>query len=252
MSILTNPSRFLVNVPELQNVVTSATGISAVNTNIAQLQSQIDTTNRIVKTNTFQVYSGSNITVRNNLYLSNSGIYYNGMAALNSNGVNSANTLSFSVNTVEVGRFTAAGYLGILNKSPSAPLDVNGSVIVRQANLYVSTFGTPFTASMGNVTADGNMYASAFLVTSDPKLKCDVIPYISKGLPTPVEFTWISNGRRDIGVLADDVLAIEPRCVETDKNGILRVDYPKLVTVCLSEIHALRQRVDCLESTMKG
>jgi len=229
MSILTNPSAYLINVPELQNVVTSATGISGNSAyTTAQLQTMVDTTNRIVKTNVLQAYSGSNITVKSNINMSNAQIYYNNVPVLMSNGVNAANNLLFDVNSKEVARFTAAGYLGIGIQTPAYPLDVTG-------NAHVS----------------GNVYATAFITPSDPKLKKDAVPYVSKGLPEPREFTWIASGQRDIGVFADDVLSVEPLCVERDKKGGLHVNYPKLVTLCLAELHTLRGRVSTLESMLK-
>jgi hypothetical protein len=251
-SILTNPSKFLVNVPELQNVVTSATGTSRNGSfSISQLQSMVDTNNKIIKANTLQTYSGSNITVRNNINMSNSQIYYNNVPILLSNGINAANNLLFDVNNQEVARFTAAGYFGIGVQSPVAPLDVDGDAVVRQGNLYLSRFGLPSSLTMGNMFADGDVYAQSFLTPSDPKLKKDPVPYVPKGLPKAVEFTWIKSGQRDIGVFADDVQAIEPLCVERDKKGILHVDYPKLVTLCLAEIRDLKGRVEVLESTLK-
>jgi hypothetical protein len=252
-TILTNPNRYLVNVPELQNVITSATGSSGGNNyNVTQLLTMIDVNSYIVKTNYLQAYNGSNITVRNNLNLSNSIIYYNNVPLLYSNGVNASNNQLFYVNNQEVARFTAAGYLGIGVQAPLAPLDVDGDVIVRQGNLYLSRFGLPSSLTMGNMFADGDVYAQAFLTPSDPKLKKDATPYVPKGLPKPVEFTWIASGQRDIGVFADDVQAIEPLCVERDKKGVLHVDYPKLVTLCLAEIHDLRTKVEVLESTTRG
>ena len=251
-SILTNPNRYLVNVPELQNVVTSATGVSGNSSYaVSQIQKMVDTGSYVIKANTLQTFNNSNITVRNNINMSNSQIYYNNVPFLLSNGINSSNNLLFDVNSQEVGRFTAAGYLGIGVQSPLAPLDINGDAIVRQGNLYLSRFGAPPSITMGNMFADGDVYAQAFLTPSDPKLKKDVLPYESKGLPKPVEFTWIVNGQRDIGFLADNVQAVEPQCVERDKKGVLHVDYPKLVTLCIAEIHSLRDRVDVLESTLK-
>ena len=111
--------------------------------------------------------------------------------------------------------------------------------------------GLPSSITMGNMFADGDVYAEAFLTPSDPKLKKNAMPYVPKGLPQPVEFTWIASGLRDIGVFADDVQRIEPLCVEKDKKGVLHVDYPKLVTLCLAEIHSLKDRVSTLESTLK-
>lgn len=252
-TVLTNPNRYLVNVPELQNVVTSATGSSGGNNyNVTQLLGIVDVNNKLIRANTLQAYNGSNITIRNNLNLSNSIIYYNNVPILYSNGINASNNLLFYVNNQEVARFTSAGYFGVGVKTPLAPLDVDGDTIVRQGNLYISRFGLPSSITMGNMFADGDVYAQAFLTPSDPKLKKDAAPYKLKGLPKPVEFTWIASGMRDIGVFADDVQAIEPLCVERDKKGVLHVDYPKLITLCLAEIHELKDKVTVLQSTMQG
>lgn len=252
VSILTNPNRFIVNVPELQNVITSATGSSAGSSyNLSLLLGMIDTTNKIVKTNSLQAFSGSNIIVRNNLNLSNSQIYYNNVPLLLSNGINGTNNLIFYVNTREIARFTSEGFLGVGVQAPLAPIDVLGDLLVRQGNLYISRMGLPSSITMGNMFTDGDVYAEAFFVPSDPKLKKDGAPYIPKGLPKAVEFTWIATGQRDIGVFADEVQRIEPRCVEKSNKGILHVNYPKLVTLCLAELHSLRDRVDVLESTLK-
>lgn len=252
VSILTNPNKYLLNVPELQNVVTSATGTSGnISYNLTQLLGLIDVTNKTIKTNNLQTFNSSNIIVRNNLNLSNSQIYYNNVPLLLSNGINATNNLVFDVNTREIARFTSEGFLGIGVQAPLSPLDVLGDVLVRQGNLYISRMGLPSSITMGNIFADGDVYAEAFLTPSDPKLKKDGVPYVPKGLPKAVEFTWIASGLRDIGVFADDVQRIEPRCVEKNKKGVLHVDYPKLVTLCLAEIHSLRDRVDVLESTLK-
>jgi hypothetical protein len=132
-SILTNPNKFLVNVPELQNVVTSATGSSANSANnLSLLLGMIDVTNKIVKTNGLQTFNNSNILVRNNLNLSNSQIYYNNVPLLLSNGINATNNLVFKVNNLEIARFTSAGFLGIGVQAPLAPIDVLGDVLVRK------------------------------------------------------------------------------------------------------------------------
>ena len=82
---------------------------------------------------------------------------------------------------------------------------------------------------------------------SDPALKRSVRPYVPSRLPDPVEFEWKSTGLRDIGVLASDVAAIEPTCVQTGRTGTQSVDYPKLVVLCLAECKALRTKVSDLE-----
>jgi hypothetical protein len=126
--------------------------------------------------------------------------------------------------------------LGIGTKTPAATLDVVGDTIIR-GNLYVS--------SLGNVYADGSMFATGFFSPSDSGLKTNITPYATKGLPTPVRFTWKATGVEDIGVLAEDVQSIEPSCV-SQRGVIQTVDYSKLVVLCLAELHALRSTVASL------
>jgi hypothetical protein len=118
--------------------------------------------------------------------------------------------------------------------------------------LYVSTSAS-LLPTAGNVYADGTMYAQAFLTPSDPSLKTDVRPLVApKRLPLPVEFTWIRSGVRDIGFLADDVAEVAPVCVSVDTMcGKQHVDYAKLVTLCMAEIHSLRTRVKALEAAQQ-
>jgi hypothetical protein len=248
-NILTNPNKYLVNVPELQNVVTFATG-SSNNYSVNQILAAIDTNAHLVKTNTLQSFNTNTINVRNNLNLSNSYISYNGTSLLNSQGINTTGNLLFNVNQVEQARFTSAGYMGLGTIAPVAKLDVVGDAVVRTGNLYVSTSGAG--AGVGNVSADGTMYAQAFLTPSDPSLKTDVQPLVApERLPVPVEFTWIHTGIRDIGFLADDVAAVSPYCVSIDTTcGKQHVNYAKLVTLCMAEIRALRERVTALEAPL--
>ena len=249
-NILTNPNKYLVNVPELQNVVTYATG-SSNNYSMNQILAAIDTNAHLLKTNTLQSYNTNTINVRNNLNLSNSYISYNGTTLLNSQGINTTGNLLFNVNQVEQARITSAGYLGLGTQNPVAKLDAVGDAVVRTGNLYVSTSGAAIGSGAGNVHADGTMYAQAFLTPSDPLLKTDVRPLATPTrLPTPVEFTWIRSGLRDIGFLADDVAAVSPFCVSVDATcGKQHVDYAKLVTLCMAEIRALRDRVTALEGS---
>jgi hypothetical protein len=67
-----------------------------------------------------------------------------------------------------------------------------------------------------------------------------------------VEFEWIATAQRDIGVIADEVEEIEPACVKRAQDGFLRVDYSKLVVLCLSELHALRAELTECQSTVRG
>jgi hypothetical protein len=81
-----------------------------------------------------------------------------------------------------------------------------------------------------------------------------------------VSFEWnevansigISDGRRQIGVLAQDVEAVFPELVGTSKGIYKGVDYAKLTAVLIeavkelkSENESLRQRIEVMEEAIR-
>lgn len=279
MSFLTtNPNRYLVTIPSINGVVTSASGNVEGTSNV--FASYIDSNTNAASFNTIQSYTrGNPVTFTNNLNLSNTSILYNGTSLLTLNTLNTRLYTAFQINNLEVARLTPVG-LGIGNKNPGAALDVsgvtylngtlyvkglithdgnlavvgnvntignietNGNISVRCGSMYISSFGLPLNSTVGNLYADGDLFASGIKYPSDPALKANIIPYeLHRALPEPVEFIWKSNGQRDIGVLASDVADIEPTCVHTNANGMRSVDYPKLVVLCLAELKRLKDHV---------
>jgi hypothetical protein len=248
--LTTNPSPYLINVPELQNVVTSATGASAsLTTSVSDLLTYLDTANGSLSIATIGSSSnGSAVTVRNDLNMSSdTSIQFNSATTLTSNSVSGDPYLALQVQNVEGARLTPAG-LGVGVTVPITRVDLDGGLLVRNGNITISTMGAAVTPTIGNLVADGDLYANGVFYPSDPALKTDVRLYDAKDLPTAVEFRWKSTGQRDIGVLATDVERIEPACVSRSANGTMNVDYAKLVVLCLSEIRQLRAQV----SVMRG
>jgi hypothetical protein len=242
--LTTNPSPFIINVPEFQNVITSATGnsgFSGLSNSVNDLLTYINTANSQLNINTIGSSTTGNITFTSNINLSNSVITFSGSNLLGSNTLNGpAGFLAFQVNGVERARLTATG-LGIGTTVPQLPLEVQGGAIIR-GPLYVSSFGAVSSAT-GNIIASGDIFANGFFYPSDSRLKKDISVYESPGLPTPVEFTWRGSGEHDIGVLADDLLEIEPLCVTRAPSGFLTVDYAKLSVLLLAEVRTLKTQM---------
>jgi hypothetical protein len=249
MSFLTtNPNPYILNLPAFTNVVTSATGttnVSALSNSLNNVLSLLNTSNYNLSINTIKTFTGSNLTFTNTVNLSNVGLSINGTTILTSNCVNGQPYLAMKTSGTEQARFTSGGF-GIGTNAPLTTVDVNGNELVR-GNLYISTMGAVVTSSIGNLYADGFLYAAGVAYPSDPVLKRNVRPYAPSRLPEPVEFEWKSTGLRDIGVMASDVAAIEPTCVQIGRTGTQSVDYPKLVVLCLAECKALRTKVTELE-----
>ena len=104
----------------------------------------------------------------------------------------------------------------------------------------------------------GNIYAPAFLYSSDKRLKRDIKP-LAMGLSeveklAPVSFVWTTeqnHGKSDIGFIAQDVEKVVPQVVHTDDKGYKSIDYVKLVPVLLSAIQEQQKEIDDLAAEIK-
>ena len=201
------PSPYLLNIPTVSNVTTSATGagqVATLQTQVTNILGMIDITNRIVKTNSIGNFSTTPIQV--------------------------TNPINF-----------AAGATGINTSS------ITGNYTVRTGNLYVSSMGATVTCATGNIFCDGQVYANGTVCPSDPILKREVEPYLPRGLPVPVRFKWKDSGKEDIGFLATDVATSVPEAVSIHPNGTRMVDYGKMVVAAVAEIQTMQYKIDTLE-----
>ena len=105
----------------------------------------------------------------------------------------------------------------------------------------------------------GNLYAPAFLYSSDVSLKKD-ISTLSDSLTKVqalrgVSFTWKDTNKKSIGLIAQEVEKVLPELVATNPNtGLKAVEYGNLVGLLIEavkeqqkEIESLKQRIDALE-----
>jgi len=134
------------------------------------------------------------------------------------------------------------------------------------APAWASITGKPYafnqSADVGASPTFGNVTATAFLYSSDQRLKDNITP-IRGALAKIVElsgvnFSWKSGaraGQADVGVIAQEVQNVLPEAVNTDASGYLSVDYPKLVPLLIeaikeqqSQISALKAEVDALRA----
>jgi hypothetical protein len=233
----TNPNPYVTNIPVLNNIITSATGSSVDTTALANA---LNTATNTLTINSIGSAGAGTVTFTNNVNLSNAAVYMNGTAVLTSNALCGQPYAALKAGSIEQMRVTATG-IGIGTTAPAAAVDLYGSEIIR-GSLYVSSMGATL-STMGYVYVDKTVYANNVVYPSDSSLKTKVSPYVSRGLPNPVRFEWIKGGQADIGVLAEDVAALEPSCVERHPNGALHVNYAKLVVLCLAEINDLKSTV---------
>lgn len=216
-SITTTPNANVINIFPFPNIITSASGSSsnAAMAAVASLQSYLNTSNASLTVNSISASSGTTVTCSNNFVISNAALYINNTSIWNAKG------------------------LGVGTTRPAATLDVVGTALIH-STLSVSS----------SIYASSPMFAPAFTVPSDRRLKTDIEPYTQKGFVEPVRFKWKAggslSGKEDIGVIAQNVWEVEPACVHSTSAGTLTVDYAKLVVLCLAELRDLRSTVQAL------
>ena len=89
---------------------------------------------------------------------------------------------------------------------------------------------------------------------SDAQLKTNVKP-LTNSTDTllriqGVSFDWKEGGRKDIGVIAQNVQKVYPQLVREDNNQ-LRVDYEKLVAPLIESVREMDARIKQLEAAQK-
>jgi len=150
--------------------------------------------------------------------------------------------------------------------------DVNGRSFTNGAQLNGSTYeiltntdidGTLDVGSNteinGNLTvtgliqAGGDLIAFQNLVPSDSRLKSDVTPLkdsLAKiNQMQGVSYTFDPSGKKQIGLIAQDVEKIIPEVVSI-QNDYYTMSYPNLVAVLIEAVKELSSKVEDLESRL--
>lgn len=219
--ITTNPNPYIVNVPELQGVLTSATGTNTTADTLTTLAQYIDSTTNAGSFNSIGSYNSGNVVVTSDLYLSNAGLYVNDSPVIVSNNTLNGNLFTaMTVNNVEVARFTSNG-VGILTTTPTAALHVKGSVIFQSDTVsmnFVNSGGTttsglyydnsPSSIVMTNTAGDVALdaYGGSVKLRTDADLVLDGAGILAgaAGLPTGNYLRVNINGTfYKIGLFAD-------------------------------------------------
>ena len=97
--------------------------------------------------------------------------------------------------------------------------------------------------------------AAAFYYTSDRSLKENIMP-LSGSLDKiiklqGVSFDWKEGGKRNIGVIAQDVERIYPELVKTNEKGLKSVEYGNLVAPLIEAIKEQQIQIDTLKKEVK-
>ncbi|KYG70331.1 hypothetical protein AZI85_14430 [Bdellovibrio bacteriovorus] len=159
------------------------------------------------------------------------------------------NTVSAS-NSVTIGS-------GITNSIASS-LQIGASNTAKITILSTGNVGVNTTAPSEALEVNGNVKATAYLYTSDARLKKDVVTLpeaLEKLLKLRgVNFVWKNTNEKTVGFIAQEVEAVYPELVKTDKNsGYKAVQYGNIVAIlveALKEEH--HQRVQAQAQCQRG
>jgi hypothetical protein len=255
---------YVLNITELQNVVTTASGlspVSALSNTVAQIQQMVIFDEKRIAANTISRFSQSPIQVIDSMNFAS-----NAVLTLNNIEV----TASGSTTTTNYGSVSTIGNAGNYTNYASTTLSTDTAISMQVGLL------TPMTIdAAGNTTITGGLTlagagtpgAGLYLtcmdslgtaqwqtlaIPSDERLKTDIRPIHNYSAVLEairgVRFRWSDGGAQDIGVIAQDLLPVLPEAVIEGIDGRPHlVHYNKIIPVLVEAIKGLEERVKELE-----
>lgn len=224
----------VLNIVELQNVVTSASGLTPVSylsNQVANIQQMVDYDRKQINVNAISNFSESPIQVYSALNLCNVSLSYNG-------DIFAGSAAAAATAASELGTSTT-GYLSLGFSTGTGLAFVQGAT---------STF---IIGADSNVTFSGTVTAAGFVTASDSRLKRNTRPITDYetilSAVDAVRFQWSASGKSDVGVIAQSLLPVLPEAVIEDTDGYYKVEYAKLIPVLIQSVKALQERVSVLE-----
>lgn len=111
-------------------------------------------------------------------------------------------------------------------------------------------------ADRANIDPAGNVTALAYLNTSDERLKKNISPleegYAMARALQGVSFNWIETGKKDIGLIAQQVEAVAPALVSTDAKGMKSVKYANVVAILIEAFKAQDKKIEDLSERLQA
>jgi len=263
----TTGSQYIVNIVELQNTITSASGLSpvaALSNTVAQLQEMVIYDEKRIAVNTISNYNQSPIQVTDSMnFASNTSLTLNGIGVGGSvtpsfgsvSSIGYASSFTNYYSTVVLGETAIAFQVG---SPPITPVRItaNGETIISE-NLTLSGTGTPglgyYLTCMDTAgTAEWRVPGSV----SDSRWKTNVRRLEDSGRILEgirgVRFQWLEGGAEDVGVIAQEVGEVLPEAVHVGLRGKPTVvEYHKIIPVLVEAVKELSARVLALEGNMQ-
>jgi hypothetical protein len=168
-------------------------------------------------------------------------------------------TVIVAAGTAERFRIDSQGNMGIGTTTPSALLDVNGTVGVRSAtNATSSSTGALQVTGGAGIGLDlwvgGTAYANVLQSTSDVNFKKDITT-ITNALNTVlqlrgVEYKWKHNDEPSLGLIAQEVQPLVPAAV-SDTGDRLTVSYGNMVGLLVEAIKEQQEQILALQQEIR-
>lgn len=142
---------------------------------------------------------------------------------------------------------------GITYSRGSYVRDANSTIHVYNLGSGITSMDWYFNLSgpKMSLASDGKLTATDFTISSDARLKENVLPIdnawsVINGLHG-YRFNFINDGRKSLGFVAQDVEQVLPELVTKSNDGFLSVSYQQIVAVLVEAIKDLRAEVDALK-----
>lgn len=221
----------VLNIVELQNVVTSASGLNAtayLSNQIMNIQEMVNFEAKQINVNVISNFNTNPIQFVSPVNFSNVSVTSGGTPL----GTGTATQISTIGTLPNLGILTVGG--------PTNSLELT------------QTSGTPFYITQGGAANfSGTVSANNFVTTSDGRRKTDIRPITNYTTILSsiqgVHFRWNNSRESDIGVIAQDLQRVLPEAVIEGPDG-LQVAYMKLIPVLVEAVKELQERVRVLES----
>jgi hypothetical protein len=226
-----NPN-FVLNIIELQNVVTSASGVDPVSylsNQVVNLQEMVNYDLKQININAISNFNTSPIQVYSPINLCN---------------------VALTSNDVSIGGSSAVSTVGT-NSNASLVIGNLSTPLLFTQDL-VSTF---YIGADSNATFTGSVSAANFITTSDARKKTNIEKITDYetilSAVNGVRFQWKETGTDDIGVIAQDLIPVIPEAVYDTDDGY-KVAYQKFVPILIEAVKSLQKRVSAIENGMPG
>jgi hypothetical protein len=253
-------SNFLLNIVELQNTITSASGLSpvaALSNTVAQIQEMVIYGEKRIAVNTISKFNTSPIQVLDSMnFASNANLTLNNIAVGGGAGttLGQVSSIGYQSSFTNYYSTSVGGDVAIQFQVGSPPLypltlSADGATTI-SGPLTLSGAGTPglgYYLTCMDVAGTAQWQPSG--APSDARLKTGVRTLEGAGQILDgirgVRFEWLTGGA-DVGVIAQEVAAVLPEAVHG--GDPFMVEYTKIIPVLVEAVKELRARVASLET----